>query len=124
MSELDYTHPINLENEEEGQLSIDVYQTENRVVVISTVSGVTMDDLEILVHGDMLIIRGRRLPPEAVKPEQYLYRDCYWGPFSRTIILPRDVDLSQIKASIKNGILMISLPRVQGEAFKKISVET
>ncbi|MCL4358351.1 MAG: Hsp20/alpha crystallin family protein [Patescibacteria group bacterium] len=124
MSELDYTHPINLENEEEGQLSIDVYQTENRVVVISTVSGVTMDDLEILVHVDMLIIRGRRLPPEAVKPEQYLYRDCYWGPFSRTIILPRDVDLSQIKASIKNGILMISLPRVQGEAFKKISVET
>mgnify|MGYP001558549742 FL=1 len=109
-------------DEEEGQLSIDVYQTNDELVVSSTVAGVTLDDLEILVHGDMLIIRGKRLPPEPINPEQYLYRECYWGPFSRTIVLPRDVDASKIKASLKNGLLIIKMPRAHSESFKKVEV--
>ena len=109
-------------DEEEGQLSIDVYQTNDELVVSSTVAGVTLDDLEILVHGDMLIIRGKRLPPEPINPEQYLYRECYWGPFSRTIVLPRDIDASKIKASLKNGLLIIKMPRAHSESFKKVEV--
>ncbi|MEK7673900.1 MAG: Hsp20/alpha crystallin family protein, partial [Patescibacteria group bacterium] len=72
--------------------------------------------------GDMLIIRGKRLPPEPINPEQYLYRECYWGPFSRTIVLPRDVDASKIKASLKNGLLIIKMPRAHSESFKKVEV--
>jgi HSP20 family protein len=121
MNDFDHIHSVRLE--EEGQLSIDVYHTSDEVVILSTVSGVTMDDVEILVHGDMLIIRGKRLPPEAIKSEQYLYRECYWGPFSRTIILPRDVDTSNIKAKVRNGVLMIRLPKIRSEAFKRVSLE-
>jgi HSP20 family protein len=116
-----YEEPINVD--EEGQLSIDVYQTSDELIVQSTVAGVTLDDLEILVHGDMLIVRGKRLPPVPVNPEQYLYRECYWGPFSRTIVLPRDVDASQIKANLKNGLLTIKMPKIYSESFKKVEVE-
>jgi len=121
MNDFEHIHSVRLE--EEGQLSIDVYHTSDEVVILSTVSGVTMDDIEILVHGDMLIIRGKRLPPEAINSEQYLYRECYWGPFSRTIILPRDVDTSNIKAKVRNGVLMIRLPKIRSEAFKRVSFE-
>ena len=114
---------INLEEEEEGQLSIDVYQTEDELVIQTAIAGVKLEDLEVLAQSDMLIIRGKRYPPENVKPEQYIYRECYWGPFSRTIILPRDVDTSQIKASLKDGILTIKLPKIQKSQFQKIDIK-
>jgi len=122
MEEWEHTHPINLE-EEEGQLAVDVYLKDGELVIVSPISGVTMNDIEILVHGDMLIIRGKRLPPENPKITDYLYRECYWGPFSKTIILPRDVDINNIKASLKDGILMIRIPKIKGEAVKKIELE-
>jgi HSP20 family protein len=122
MAEWEHTHPINLE-EEEGQLAVDVYLKDGELVIVSPISGVTMNDIEILVHGDMLIIRGKRLPPENPKITDYLYRECYWGPFSKTIILPRDVDVDNIKASLKDGILMIRIPKIRGEAVKKIELE-
>lgn len=120
--EWEHEHPINL-SEEEGQLAVDVYLKDNDLVIVSPISGVTMDDIEILVHGDMLIIRGTRLPPENPKVTDYLYRECYWGPFSKTIILPRDVDTANIKASLKDGILIIRIPKVKTEEIKKISIE-
>jgi len=122
MTDWEHTHPINLE-EEEGQLAVDVYLKDGELVIVSPISGVTMNDIEILVHGDMLIIRGKRLPPENPKITDYLYRECYWGPFSKTIILPRDVDVDNIKASLKDGILIIRIPKVRGESVKKIELE-
>jgi len=122
MAEWEHTHPINLE-EEEGQLAVDVYLKDGELVIVSPISGVTMNDIEILVHGDMLIIRGKRLPPENPKITDYLYRECYWGPFSKTIILPRDVDVDNIKASLKDGILMIRIPKIRVETVKKIELE-
>lgn len=113
---------INLE-EEEGQLTVDIYQKDNELVIVSPVSGVSMNDIEILAHGDMLIIKGKRLPPESVKVTDYLYRECYWGPFSKTIILPNDVDTSKIKASLKDGILIIRIPKIGEGSFKKIELE-
>jgi HSP20 family protein len=121
MAEWEHSHPINLE-EEEGQLAVDVYLKDGELVIVSPISGVTMNDIEILVHGDMLIIRGKRLPPENPKITDYLYRECYWGPFSKTIILPRDVDVDNIKASLKDGILMIRIPKIKGETVKKIEL--
>ncbi|GIW66192.1 MAG: hypothetical protein KatS3mg095_0090 [Candidatus Parcubacteria bacterium] len=123
MEELEHFHPLNLEEGEEGQLAVDVYQKDNELVIVSPISGVTMNDIEILIHGDMLIIRGKRLPPENPKITDYLYRECYWGPFSKTIILPRDVDTDNIKANLKDGILIIRIPKLRGGTFKKIELE-
>jgi len=99
--------------EEEGQLSVDVFQQDNNIVIKSTVAGARPEDIEIAVQGDALTIRGIRHLDEEVDYKDYLYRECYWGKFSRTIILPYPVVEDKVKADFKNGILTITLPRLK-----------
>lgn len=97
------------EPETEGQLSIDVYQTPKTIVVKSTIAGVKPENLKISLHGDMLTIKGSRETVKEINEEDYLYRECYWGAFSRSIILPAEVDNKRVEAELENGILTISL---------------
>lgn len=108
----------------EGQLSLDVYQTENDVVIKSTVAGISSNDIDITITNDMLTVKGARSRDEKVRPEDYYYQECYWGPFSRSVILPADVEADQIKATLKNGILTIRLPKSEKVKTKKISINT
>ncbi len=96
------------EPETEGQLAIDVYQTPSTIVVKSTIAGVNTDNLKISLHGDLLTIKGSRGTEEIINEEDYLYRECYWGSFSRSIILPAEVD-KKVEAELENGILTITL---------------
>lgn len=97
------------EPETEGQLSIDVYQTPKTIVVKSTISGVKPENLKISLHGDLLTIKGSRETDAAINEEDYLYRECYWGAFSRSIILPAEVDSRRVEAELENGILTVTL---------------
>ncbi|MCR4322829.1 MAG: Hsp20/alpha crystallin family protein [Candidatus Azambacteria bacterium] len=106
----------------EGQLSLDVYQTENDVVIKSTVAGISSDDIDITITNDMLTVKGSRSCDEEIRPEDYYYQECYWGPFSRSVILPADVEADLIKATLKNGILTIRLPKSEKIKTKKISI--
>lgn len=108
----------------EGQLSLDVYQTESDIVIKSTVAGITSDDIDITITNDMLTVKGTRSKDEEVRPEDYYYQECYWGPFSRSVILPADVEADRIKATLKNGILTIRLPKSEKVKTKKISINT
>ncbi len=108
----------------EGQLSLDVYQTESDVVIKSTIAGISPDDIDITITNDMLTVKGARSRDEEVRPEDYYYQECYWGPFSRSVILPADVEADLIKATLKNGILTIRLPKSEKVKTKKISVNT
>jgi HSP20 family protein len=108
--------------EEEGQLTVDVYQTEDDIVIKSTIAGVTAEDLDISLTNDMVTIKGVRNPDEKVRQSDYYYRELYWGPFSRSIILPEEIDADNAKASIKNGILTIRLPKLAKSRVKKIKV--
>lgn len=107
----------NSSTETEGQLSIDVYQTEREIVIKSTIAGVNPENLKISLHHDLLTIRGFR-EENKISAENYLYRECYWGPFSRSIILPFEVDNRDIKAEIENGLLTISLKKLKPEKIK------
>src|SRR3989338_7678795 len=98
--------------ENEGQLTIDVFQTEDDVVIQSTIAGVNDKDLDISVTNDMVTIKGVRMPEQKIKPSDYYWQELYWGPFSRSIILPVDVDADDAKASMKNGLLTIRLPKM------------
>ncbi len=109
--------------DEEGQLSIDVYQDKNNIVIKSTIAGVDPDNIDISFHNDMLTIRGERQQDQTISEDDYFYKECYWGSFSRSIILPLEVQADKIKATIKNGILTIVLPKVHHIDGKKISVE-
>jgi HSP20 family protein len=107
---------------EEGQLTIDVYQTPNEVVIKSTVAGVKPEDIDISFTNDMITVRGRRKKEEEVTTEDYYYQELYWGAFSRSVILPVEVDVDNAKAEIKNGILTVRLPKSEKIKTKKIKV--
>lgn len=106
---------------EEGQLSIDVYQTPTAIIVKSTIAGVKPDDIDISINNDMLTIRGKREMAENIKSENYLYRECYWGSFSRSIILPVEIEANKIEATLENGVLTVSLPKAK--VAKQISIK-
>lgn len=111
------------EDELEGQLTIDVYQTPNEIVVESAVAGVDPDkDLDINVTADSITIKGQRRKEHTVKKEDYFYQECYWGKFSRSVILPQEVDAENAHAVFKNGVLTIHLPKLTKQKAKKIRV--
>lgn len=106
----------------EGQLTIDVYQTDNDIVIKSTIAGVKPEDLDVSINNDMITIRGERKQDEMIQEENYYYQECYWGSFSRSVILPVDVLADKVEASMKNGILTIRLPKADNTRAKKIQV--
>jgi len=106
----------------EGQLTIDVYQTPMDIVIKSTIAGVSPDDLDITITNDMVTIKGKREKDETISSGDYYYQECYWGAFSRSVILPVDVEAEKAEASMKNGILTIRLPKIEKVKTKKIRV--
>ncbi len=109
--------------EVEGQLSIDVYQTPADIVIKSTIAGVKPENLDIAITNDMVTVRGRREIEEPVVKDDYFYQECYWGPFSRSIILPVDVQTDKSVATLKNGVLTIKLPKSERIKTKKIEIK-
>lgn len=112
-----------LEENFDGQLAIDVYQTPDSIVIKSTIAGVQPEDLDVTVNNDMVTIRGVRKQEEAVEDKDYFFQECYWGGFSRSVVLPVDVDPDKVKAAIKNGVLTVTLPKVKKAASAKINVD-
>ena len=106
--------------ETEGQLAIDVYQTDKKIIVKSTIAGVKPENLKISLHNDLLTIKGTRSAGAEIHEKDYLYRECYWGSFSRSIILPTEVDSKRVEAELENGVLTVSLYKV---APNKIEVK-
>lgn len=106
----------------EGQLAVDVYQTEDLLVIQSAIAGVKPDSIDISIEGDMVTIRGSREKPQEEEETNYFYQECFWGPFSRQIILSVEVDPSRTEASLKDGILTIRIPRIERDRKRKILV--
>lgn len=108
--------------ETEGQLAIDVYQTESHLVVRSAIAGIKPEVLDISIEGDLLTIRGERKRP-IEENEDYFFQECYWGQFSRQIILPVEVNPNQVEATLKQGILTIRVPKILREKKRKIIIK-
>ena len=112
------------EEKQEGTLTVDVYFKDNDLVIIAPIAGASLENIEILVDGDVLIIKGERMPPENIDPSLYEHQECFWGPFSRTIILPKDLDLENTRAYYHNGILMVKIPKKVEKQVKRIEIRT
>mgnify|MGYP002682497735 FL=1 len=110
----------------EGTLAIDVFQTDKALIIQSPIAGVEKDDLDIYLEDDILIIRGERKREdigEEIKDKDFFTQECYWGQFSRSLRLPLDnLDTDNISASMKNGILTISIPKIEKVKSKKIQI--
>jgi len=111
------------ENGSEGQLTIDVYQTPTEIVVESAVAGVKPDDLDISVSSDSVTIRGARHREREVREEDYFFQECYWGRFSRSVILPEEVNAEHASVDFKDGILSLHLPKLNRQKAKKLKVK-
>lgn len=111
-------------SESEGQLTIDVYQTDSDIVIKSTIAGVKPEDIDVNITNEMVTIKGKREQDEEIKGEDYYYQECYWGAFSRSVILPVDIDAQKAEATLKNGILTIRLPKADKARTKKLKIKT
>jgi HSP20 family protein len=107
----------------DGSLTVDVYRDEGDIVIQSTIAGATSQDIDISILNDMVTIKGARQPEVKVRSGDYYYQELYWGSFSRSIILPEEVDADGAKASMKNGILTIRLPTLQKAKTKRLKIE-
>jgi HSP20 family protein len=107
----------------EGQLVVDVYETKDELVIQSAIAGIKNEDIDISLENDIIVIKGERTNPLENEEKNYFTRECYFGPFYREIIIPREIDTSHIDANIKNGMLIIRMPKIERAKNKKIGVE-
>ena len=111
------------EDEADGQLTVDVFQDKNDIVVQSTVAGVNPENLEINITNESVTIRGTRERQETIEEKDYFYQECFWGKFSRSIILPQEIDPDNSVAALKNGVLTIRMPKLNRQKAKKLKVK-
>lgn len=111
------------DDEAEGQLAIDVYQTPSDIIVESAIAGVKPEDIDINVTSDSVTIKGERRREKEVRDDNYYYQECYWGRFSRSVILPQEVDQDRADVTFKNGILTVRLPKLNRKKSKKLKVK-
>lgn len=98
---------------EEGQLMIDMYERPDTLVIRSLIAGVDPDQLEISLYNGVLTVRGTRSEFEEVHHDRFFHKECYWGSFSRSVMLPVPVVEQQIRAFFKNGVVYIELPKLK-----------
>ena len=110
-------------NDFEGQLNIDMYQTKDNVILKSTIAGVRPEDIDITVANDMVTVKGSRKKEENIAQDDYFYQECYWGNFSRSVIIPVDIDSEEIEADLKDGILTVVIPKAAKAKTKKVKVK-
>lgn len=112
-----------MDEDYDGQLAVDVFHTDTAIIIQSAVAGVRNQDLDISINGDMITIKGKREPQYGhIAAENYFIEECYWGSFSRSIILPIDIIHDDISASLEHGILTITLPKAKRSQNTRISV--
>lgn len=112
-----------LDEPEEGELTIDVYQTPSEIVIKSMVAGVKPEDLDISITRDMVVIKGKRETERFVKDEDYFHQELYWGSFSRSIMLPAEVEVEEADAIEKHGLLIIRLPKIDKNKQTRLRVK-
>ena len=111
------------ERQTEGELAIDVFETDNDIVIQSTIGGTKPEDLDISVENDLVTIRGSRERSAEKEGKKYFYQECYWGSFMRQVILPEEVDGTRARATIKNGVLTLTMPKLHRKKKRKIMVK-
>jgi HSP20 family protein len=124
MQSKDSKRESNWEEEEEAQLTVDVYQTVTDVIVQTMVAGVHPDSLSITITRSMIVIKGKREENRSVAEDNYFVQELYWGSFSRTISLPEEVDPDEAEAVEKHGLLIIKLPKINKNRETKLKVKS
>ncbi len=113
-----------LNEEEEGQLAVDMCQTPKEIIIKTMVAGVKPEDLDISITRDMVTIRGKRLEIYESNDNDFFHKELYWGSFSRTIILPSEIEIEEAEAVEKHGLLTLTLPKIDKNKQSKLKIKT
>jgi HSP20 family protein len=113
-----------LDDEEEGQLAVDMCQTPSEIIIKTMVAGVKPEDLDIAITRDMVTIRGKRSESYESDENDFFHKELYWGSFSRTIVLPAEVEIEEAEASEKHGLLTLVLPKIDKNRQSKLKVRS
>lgn len=111
------------EEEFPGQLAVDVYETEDRLVVKARTAGVNKEELDVSISDGILTISGTLSSGDEAEAINWHIQECYWGEFSRTLALPVSVREDEVEAVLKDGVLTISFAKIRQEAAKKIPIQ-
>ncbi len=112
------------EENEEAELTVDVYQTPTEIIVQTMVAGVKPEDLELTIARDMVTIRGKREENRTIDEENYFAKELYWGTFSRTISLPEEIDPEEAEATERHGLLTLKLQKIDRERKTNLKVKS
>ncbi len=105
-----------------GKLAVDIYEQDDYTIIRAPIAGVRLSDIDIEVNDNVLTIRGNRRLPDAVPANQHYLQECFWGPFSRNVTLPHDIDSRKVRATFsKDCILKILIPKEEKVKIVKIS---
>lgn len=107
---------------EEGELSVDVYQNQNEIVIKTMVAGVKPEDLDVSISRDMVTVKGKRENERTIADDDYFHKELYWGSFSRTIVLPQEIDVDAAEAIEKHGLLILKLPKLDKNRQTRLKV--
>ncbi len=108
----------------EGQLAIDVYQTEEAVILKTPIAGVRKEDLEVAVTDEVVTIKGSRSDETAMSRDAYFIQECYWGNFVRSYVLPVAVDADRAQAVLKDGMLTITIPKLERSKTRQVQIQS
>ena len=108
--------------DQEGELVVDVYETKADFVVLAAIAGIQIKDLDISLEKDMMVIKGNRCDPHMVADKRYFYQECYWGPFSRKVVLPEDINIDEADAQIDKGILTVKIPKIGDKGKTEVEI--
>ncbi|MFA6324755.1 MAG: Hsp20/alpha crystallin family protein [Candidatus Paceibacterota bacterium] len=113
-----------MEEDEDAELTVDVYQTPSDIIVQTMVAGVKPEDLELTIARDIVTIKGKRGESRTIEEDNYFTKELYWGTFSRTISLPQEIDPEEAEATEKHGLLTIKLPKIDKEKKTNVKVKS
>jgi len=112
------------EEETDGELTVDVFQTADDIIIKAMVSGMDPNDLDISIGRDTVTIKGKREVTREAGDDDYFVRELYWGSFSRTIALPQEIEVEEAEATQKHGLLTIKLPKIDKRRQAKLRVKS
>lgn len=113
-----------VEEEEAGELAVDVYQTPTHIIIKAMIAGVRPEDLDVSITRDMVTIRGKRERAVEGTAGDFFFQELYWGSFTRTIVLPQEVEIEDAEATEKHGLLSIKLPKLDKGRQAKLKVKS
>ncbi|NOH02802.1 MAG: Hsp20/alpha crystallin family protein [Chloroflexi bacterium] len=119
-----FTRPFSLANGNWSVPAVDMYQTDNEVVVKAALPGIKADEVQINVTGEVLTIKGETRQENETKQKTYHLREQRWGAFERSIVLPTDVVADKARADFENGVLTVMLPKADEVKPKTISIKS